>query len=66
MYDIVQRFAEEFLGGEYEAVFAVHTDKDHLHSHLVFNSVNMINGRKYDYRKGGLERYHTAHYQQAV
>ena len=51
MYDIVQRFAEEFLGGEYEAVFAVHTDKDHLHSHLVFNSVNMINGRKYDYRK---------------
>lgn len=52
MYDIVQRFAEEFLGGEYEAVFAVHTDKDHLHSHLVFNSVNMINGRKYDYRKG--------------
>ena len=52
MYDIVKRFAEEFLGGEYEAVFAVHTDKNHLHSHLVFNSVNMINGRKYDYRKG--------------
>ena len=52
MYDIVKRFAEEFLGGEYEAVFAVHTDKDHLHSHLVFNSVNMVNGRKYDYRKG--------------
>lgn len=52
MYDIAKRFAEEFLGGEYEAVFAVHTDKDHLHSHLVFNSVNMINGKKYDYRKG--------------
>ena len=52
MYDIVKRFAEEFLGGEYEAVFAVHTDQKHLHAHLVFNSVNMINGRKYDYRKG--------------
>lgn len=52
MYEIAQRFAEEVLGGEYEAVFAVHTDKDHLHSHLVFNSVNMINGRKYNYRKG--------------
>lgn len=52
MYDIVQRFAEEFLGGEYEAVFAVHTDQKHLHAHLVFNSVSMITGRKYDYRKG--------------
>ena len=49
-----------------EAVFAVHTDKDHLHSHLVFNSVNMINGRKYDYRKGTGKISHTAHYQQAV
>lgn len=52
MYDIVQRFAEEFLGGEYEAVFAVHTDQKHLHAHLVFNSVSMITGRKYDYKKG--------------
>lgn len=52
MYDIVQRFAEEFLGGEYEAVFAVHADQKHLHAHLVFNSVSMITGRKYDYRKG--------------
>lgn len=52
MFEIVKRFAEEFLSGEYEAVFAVHTDKDHLHSHLVFNSVNMLTGRKYDYKKG--------------
>lgn len=52
MYEIMKRFAEEFLGGEYEAVFSVHTDKDHLHGHLVFNSVNMINGRKYEYKKG--------------
>ena len=52
MYDIVQRFAKEFLGDEYEAEFAVHTDQKHLHAHLVFNSVSMITGRKYDYRKG--------------
>ncbi len=52
MFEIIRRFAEEFLCGEYEAVYAVHNDKNHLHGHLVFNSVNMITGRKYDYKKG--------------
>ena len=52
MYEITRRFAEEFLGGEYEGVFSVHTDKNHLHGHLVFNSVNMVTGRKYAYKKG--------------
>lgn len=52
MYEITRRFAEKFLGGEYEGVFSVHTDKDHLHGHLVFNSVNMVTGRKYVYKKG--------------
>ena len=52
MYEITRRFAEEFLGGEYEGVLSVHTDKDHLHGHLVFNSVNMVTGRKYAYKKG--------------
>jgi len=52
MYEITRRFAEEFLGDEYECVFSVHTDKDHLHGHLVFNSANMVTGRKYAYKKG--------------
>lgn len=52
MLEIMRRFAEEFLCGEYEAVYAVHNDKNHLHGHLVFNSVNMVTGRKYDYKKG--------------
>lgn len=52
MLEIMRRFAEEFLNGEYEAVYSVHNDKNHLHGHLVFNSVNMITGRKYDYKKG--------------
>ena len=52
MYKIIKSFAEEFLGGEYEAVYSVHTDKDHLHGHLVYNSVNMVTGRKYAYKKG--------------
>lgn len=52
MFEIIRRFAEEFLCGEYEAVYAVHNDKNHLHGHLVFNSVDMVTGRKYDYKKG--------------
>lgn len=52
MFEIVREFAEEFLQGEYEAVYSVHTDKNHIHAHLVFNSVNLETGRKYDYRKG--------------
>lgn len=52
MLEIIRRFAEEFLNGEYEAVYSIHNDKNHLHGHLVFNSVNMVTGRKYDYKKG--------------
>ncbi len=44
--EIAQKFAEEHLEG-YEAVVAVHTDKDHIHAHMIFNSVNMMTGQKY-------------------
>ncbi|MDK2965470.1 relaxase/mobilization nuclease domain-containing protein [Lacrimispora sp.] len=52
MYDIAMRFAEELLHNEYEAVVAVHTDREHLHAHIVLNSVNMVNGHKYQYHNG--------------
>lgn len=55
-YDIVERFAREYLEDEYEAVYAVHNDKNHMHAHLIFNSVNMVNGKKYEYRKGEWKR----------
>lgn len=52
MYQLTQEFIEEYLGDRYEALFAVHVDKGHLHSHIVFNSVSMIDGYKYQYTKG--------------
>ena len=52
MYDIAMRFAEEAFAGEYEAVVAVHTDREHLHAHIVINSVNMVNGYKFQCRDG--------------
>lgn len=52
MYDIAMRFAEEAFVGEYEAVAAVHTDREHLHAHIVINSVNMVIGYKFQCRDG--------------
>ena len=52
LYEMTEQFIEELLGGEYEAVYAVHTDHKHLHSHIVFNSVNMITGKKYQHKNG--------------
>lgn len=55
-FDIVGRFAQEYLGDKYEVVYAVHNDKEHMHGHIVFNSVSFENGAKYDYRKGEWKR----------
>ncbi len=52
MYDIAMRFAKEAFCGEYEAVVAVHTDREHLHAHIVINSVNMVTGYKFQCRDG--------------
>lgn len=52
MYDIAMQFSEEAFAGEYEAVVAVHTDREHLHAHIVINSVNMVNGYKLQCRDG--------------
>ena len=45
-----KEFCERYLR-EYEAVYAVHTDTDHIHIHIGFNSVNMYDGIKYRYEK---------------
>lgn len=55
-FDIVERFAKEYLKDEYEAVYAVHNDKDHMYAHLIFDSVNLVTGVKYEYRKGEWKR----------
>lgn len=52
MYDIAMRFAKEAFAGEYEAVVAVHTDREHLHAHIIINSVNMVTGYKFQCRDG--------------
>ena len=43
---IAQKFCEEHLHG-FEAVIGVHVDKEHIHAHIAFNSVNKFTGKKY-------------------
>ena len=45
-HEIAKQFAAEHLSG-YEAVIATHVDKAHIHSHIVFNSVNAVTGKMY-------------------
>ena len=40
-------FACRLLGERYEAVVATHLDREHLHCHIVFNSVSLVDGSKY-------------------
>lgn len=44
--EIAKEFAAEYLA-DYEVVIGTHVDKGHIHSHLVFNSVNAQTGEKY-------------------
>ena len=44
--EIAKEFAQEHLPG-YEAVIAVHVDRQHIHAHTIFNSVNADTGEKY-------------------
>ena len=51
-FEIVGKFVEEFLGNGYEAIYAVHDNTDYTHGHIIFNSVNYLNGRKFRYERG--------------
>ncbi len=55
-YEIAGKFVNEYLGSLYEAVYCVHDNTDHVHAHIIFNSVSFVDGRKYRYEKGDWER----------
>ena len=45
------------LGDDYEAVYAVHTDREHMHGHLIWNSVSLTTGKKYNSPKGNWKNH---------
>ena len=53
---VAEDFTQELLGGRYYFTYAVHTDKDHMHVHIVFDSVAVDDGVKYHSPKGDWEK----------
>ena len=53
--DIGRQFADKFFS-DHQCLLAVHQDKDHLHCHIVTNSVSYIDGSKLHQTKKDLDR----------
>ena len=54
---VLEHFAKDVLSDDYEAVYAVHTDRKHMHGHLIWNSVSMTTGKKYNSPKGNWKNH---------
>ena len=53
--EIGKQFVDKFFTG-YQCLISVHQDKDHLHCHIVVNSVSYLNGLKLHQTKHDLEK----------
>ncbi len=54
-HKIAVKLAEKAFG-KYECVVATHIDREHIHSHFVFNSISFEDGKKYHSNKEGVEQ----------
>ena len=46
-HQIAKELADRVLGGQYEYVISTHLNTGHIHSHIVWNSVSCVDGKKY-------------------
>ena len=46
-HQIAQELADRVLGRRYEYVIGTHLNTGHIHSHIVWNSVSCVDGKKY-------------------
>ena len=51
---------KKILKGDYEFVLATHIDRGHIHNHTIFNNVNYMTGKCYQFNK---KTYHKIRYQ---
>ena len=47
VHQIGVELAAQLLGGRFQAVIATHLNTGHLHNHIVWNSVSLVDGKKY-------------------
>lgn len=55
VFDITGEFCKRYFKDKYQVVYGTHDDHDHLHGHIVFNSVSLF-GDKYRYKNGDWEK----------
>ena len=53
-HEIGIKFANYFQG--FQVLVATHTDREHIHNHLIINSVNFENGKKFNQSKNGMQK----------
>ena len=54
--EITQKFVERYFGDDFQCLYATHDNTQHVHSHILFNSVSWCTGKKYRYEKGDWAR----------
>ena len=54
--EITQKFVERYFGDDFQCLYATHDNTEHVHSHILFNSVSWRTGKKYRYEKGDWAR----------
>ena len=47
-HEIGVKLARQLWGEKYQVLVATHLDRNHLHNHLVINSVSFVDGRKFN------------------
>ena len=50
-HELGRKLASEMFGAGYEIVIGTHLNKEHLHNHIVANSVSFIDGKKLRFNK---------------
>ena len=59
-HEIGMELAKEILGGKYEFVLTTHTDKNHIHNHLIFNAVSFTDHKHYHSNKRSYHEIRSA------
>ena len=54
--EITQKFVERYFSDDFQCLYATHDNTEHVHSHILFNSVSWRTGKKYRYEKGDWAR----------
>lgn len=56
-FSVMKEWCETYFGENYDYAFSIHNDRDHMHGHIVFNSVSRETGYKYRYENGDWEKF---------